>query len=79
MVGRLFKRHRRGSLADRQESGVTDACAGDHRDVKLLDQSADFRRLDQQIGVVPHLGQRANSFGDNIHAVPVSALWGHAR
>jgi predicted AAA+ superfamily ATPase len=30
-------------------------------------------------GVVLHLGQRASSFGDNIHAVPVSALWGHAR
>jgi predicted AAA+ superfamily ATPase len=30
-------------------------------------------------GIVLHLGQRANSFGDNIHAIPVSALWGHAQ
>lgn len=30
-------------------------------------------------GVVLHLGQRASSFGDGIHALPVSALWGHAR
>jgi hypothetical protein len=30
-------------------------------------------------GVVLHLGQRASSFGDSIHAIPVSALWGHAR
>lgn len=29
-------------------------------------------------GVVLHLGTRASSFGDNIHAIPVSALWGHA-
>jgi len=28
-------------------------------------------------GVVLHLGQRASSFGDGIHALPVSALWGH--
>jgi uncharacterized protein len=28
-------------------------------------------------GIVLHLGQRASSFGDNIWAVPVSALWGH--
>jgi hypothetical protein len=26
-------------------------------------------------GVVLHLGQRASSFGDGIHALPVSALW----
>lgn len=30
-------------------------------------------------GVVLHLGQHASSFGDNIHAIPVSSLWGHAR
>ena len=30
-------------------------------------------------GIVLHLGQRANSFGGNIHAIPVSALWGHAQ
>lgn len=30
-------------------------------------------------GVVLHLGQRASSFGDGIHALPVSALWGHSR
>jgi hypothetical protein len=29
--------------------------------------------------VVLHLGQRASSFGDGIHALPVSTLWGHAR
>jgi len=29
-------------------------------------------------GVVLHLGQRASSFGDGIHALPVSTLWGHA-
>ena len=29
-------------------------------------------------GVVLHLGQRSSSFGDNIHAIPVSVLWGHA-
>jgi uncharacterized protein len=28
-------------------------------------------------GIVLHLGQRASSFGDNIWAVPVSALWGY--
>jgi uncharacterized protein len=28
-------------------------------------------------GVVLHLGQRASSFGDGIHALPVSVLWGH--
>jgi predicted AAA+ superfamily ATPase len=28
-------------------------------------------------GIVLHLGQRASSFGDNIWAVPVSALWGN--
>jgi predicted AAA+ superfamily ATPase len=30
-------------------------------------------------GVVLHLGQRASSFGDGIHALPVSTLWGHAQ
>jgi len=30
-------------------------------------------------GVVLHLGQRASSFGDGIHALPVSSLWGHAQ
>ncbi len=30
-------------------------------------------------GVVLHLGQRASSFGDGIHAIPVSALWDHSR
>jgi hypothetical protein len=30
-------------------------------------------------GVILHLGQRASSFGDGILALPVSALWGHAR
>jgi hypothetical protein len=30
-------------------------------------------------GLVLHLGQRASSFGDRIHALPVSALWGHSR
>jgi hypothetical protein len=30
-------------------------------------------------GVVLHFGQRASSFGDRIHALPVSALWGHSR
>jgi len=36
-------------------------------------------RLGQRFtaGVVLHLGQRASSFGDGIHALPVSALWGH--
>jgi len=29
-------------------------------------------------GIVLHLGSRSSSFGDRIHAVPVSALWGHA-
>jgi uncharacterized protein len=29
-------------------------------------------------GVVLHLGQRASSFGDGIHALPVSVLWGHS-
>jgi predicted AAA+ superfamily ATPase len=30
-------------------------------------------------GVVLHLGQHASSFGDGIHALPVSSLWGHAQ
>lgn len=30
-------------------------------------------------GIVLHLGQRSTSFGGNIHAIPVSALWGHAK
>jgi uncharacterized protein len=30
-------------------------------------------------GIVLHLGQRSSSFGGNIHAIPVSALWGHAK
>lgn len=30
-------------------------------------------------GIVLHLGPRASSFGGNVHAVPVSALWGHAK
>lgn len=29
-------------------------------------------------GVVLHLGSRSSSFGERIHAVPVSALWGNA-
>lgn len=29
-------------------------------------------------GIVLHLGTRSSSFGDRIHAIPVSALWGHA-
>ncbi len=29
-------------------------------------------------GIVLHLGQRASSFGGNVHVIPVSALWGHA-
>lgn len=28
-------------------------------------------------GLVLHLGSRSSSFGDGIHAIPVSALWGH--
>lgn len=28
---------------------------------------------------VARSGQRASSFGDRIHALPVSALWGHAQ
>lgn len=28
-------------------------------------------------GIVLHLGTNAGSFGDNIHALPLSALWGH--
>ena len=30
-------------------------------------------------GVVLHLGRRASSFGDGIHALPISTLWGHAQ
>lgn len=30
-------------------------------------------------GIVLHLGSRHSSFGDGIQAIPVSALWGHAR
>jgi uncharacterized protein len=29
-------------------------------------------------GIVFHLGTRQSSFGDGIHAIPVSSLWGHA-
>jgi len=29
-------------------------------------------------GIVLHLGRRASSFGGGIHAIPLSALWGHA-
>jgi predicted AAA+ superfamily ATPase len=29
-------------------------------------------------GIVLHLGTKSSSFGERIHAVPVSALWGHA-
>ncbi len=29
-------------------------------------------------GVVFHLGSRPSSFGDGIHAIPMSSLWGHA-
>lgn len=31
-----------------------------------------------QAGIVFHLGSRPSSFGDDIRAVPVFALWGHA-
>ncbi|MGH7734401.1 MAG: ATP-binding protein, partial [Gemmatimonadales bacterium] len=29
-------------------------------------------------GIILHLGTRSTSFGDDIYALPVSALWGHA-
>ncbi|WP_185084835.1 DUF4143 domain-containing protein [Nonomuraea muscovyensis] len=30
-------------------------------------------------GVVLHLGAHSVSLGDNLHMLPLSALWGHAR
>lgn len=49
------------------------------------DSAQHLRWLKQRLGdrfaagIVLHMGDRSSSFGDGIYALPMSALWGHAR
>lgn len=63
-----------GKIAGIEVKASASPAASDARHLRWLKGKLGDRMT---VGVVLHLGSAAGSLGDNIYALPVSALWDH--